>query len=76
MEGRFFLIPNDKLQIFSHLQSHKYPKMLMKAARAGFEGVNKMHYEFINARTFISTNKNAGSKEYYQGQANSVVEKA
>lgn len=50
--------------------------MLMKAARAGFEGINKLHYEFINARTFISTNKNVGRKEYYQGQENSVVEKA
>lgn len=48
----------------------------MKAARAGFEGINKMHYEFVNARTFIITNKNGNRKEYYQGQANSTVEKA
>lgn len=41
----------------------------MKAATTGFEGINKMHCEFINARTFISTNKNGGRKEYYQGQA-------
>lgn len=50
--------------------------MLMKAARAGFEGINKLHYVFINARTFISTYKNVSRKEYYQGQTNSVVGKA
>lgn len=50
--------------------------MLMKAARAGFVGINKMPHEFINARTFISTHKNGGRKEYYQRQANSTVEKA
>lgn len=60
LSGRKMLIPNDKLQIFSHLQSHKYPKILMKAARAGLEGTNKMHYEFTNARTFISTNNSRG----------------
>jgi len=38
----------------------------MKAARAGFEGINKIHYEFINARTFISTNKNGSRKKHYQ----------
>lgn len=34
--------------------------MLMKAATDGSEGINKMHYEFINARTFISTKKGGG----------------
>lgn len=47
----------------------------MKAATDGSEGINKMHYEFINARTFISTKK-GGGKEYYQGQEKFTVEKA
>lgn len=36
--------------------------MLMKAARTGFEGINKMRYEITHARTFIGTSKNGGQE--------------
>lgn len=39
----------------------------MKAARAGLEGTNKMHYEFTNARAFTSTN-NSGGRNFTKGR--------
>lgn len=48
----------------------------MKAARTGFEGVNKVYYESLHARIFIITNEEEGRGQHYQRQATLKAEQA
>lgn len=40
----------------------------MKVTRAGFEGINTMHYEFINAGIFTITNKDGAGRNITKGK--------